>query len=138
MINDLKREGLIKPLPIDQKKIEDARALALRDVATARTLLDTNQDWAYNIAYNAVLQAGRALMFSKGYRPDGANQHISVVKFAELFLDKKDSIIFDRMRRKRNSSVYDSAGSITESEAIFATKQAEDLVKKIFAIIDKA
>jgi uncharacterized protein (UPF0332 family) len=138
MINDLKREGLIKPLPIDQKKIEDARALALRDIATARTLLDTNQDWAYNIAYNAVLQAGRALMFSKGYRPDGANQHISVVKFAELFLDKKDSIIFDRMRRKRNSSVYDSAGSITESEAIFATKQAEDLVKKIFAIIDKA
>jgi uncharacterized protein (UPF0332 family) len=138
MIDDLKREGLIKPLPIDQKKIEDARALALRDVATARTLLDTNQDWAYNIAYNAVLQAGRALMFSKGYRPDGANQHISVVKFAELFLDKKDSIIFDRMRRKRNSSVYDSAGSITESEAIFATKQAEDLVKKIFAIIDKA
>ena len=61
-----------------------------------------------------------------------------MVKFAELFLDKKDSIIFDRMRRKRNSSVYDSAGSITESEAIFATKQAEDLVKKIFAIIDKA
>ena len=59
MIDDLKREGLIKPLPIDQKKIEDARALALRDIATARTLLDTNQDWAYNIAYNAVL-LGRA------------------------------------------------------------------------------
>jgi uncharacterized protein (UPF0332 family) len=138
MIDDLKREGLIKTLPIDLKKIEDARALALRDVATARTLLDSNQDWAYNIAYNAVLQAGRALMFSKGYRPDGANQHISVVKFAGLFLDNNDSIIFDRMRRKRNSSVYDSAGSITESEAAFAAKQAEDLVKKIFAVIDKS
>jgi uncharacterized protein (UPF0332 family) len=138
MIDDLKREGLIKTLPIDLKKIEDARALALRDVATARTLLDSNQDWAYNIAYNAVLQAGWALMFSKGYRPVGANQHISVVMFAGLFLDNNDSIIFDRMRRKRNSSVYDSAGSITESEAIFATKQAETLVKKIFAIIDEA
>jgi uncharacterized protein (UPF0332 family) len=138
MIDDLKREGLIKTLPLDQKKVEDARALALRDVATARTLLDSNQDWAYNIAYNAVLQAGRALMFSKGYRPDGANQHISVVKFAGLFLDSNDSIIFDRMRRKRNRSVYDSAGSITESEAVFAAKQAEDLVKKIFAVIDKS
>jgi uncharacterized protein (UPF0332 family) len=138
MIDDLKREGLIKTLPIDQRKVEDARALALRDVATARTLLDSNQDWVYNIAYNAVLQAGRALMFSKGYRPDGANQHISVVKFAGLFLDSNDSIIFDRMRRKRNSSVYDSAGSITESEAVFAAKQAEDLVKKIFAVIDKS
>jgi uncharacterized protein (UPF0332 family) len=107
-------------------------------VTTARTLLDSNEDWAYNIAYNAVLQAGRALMFSKGYRPDGANQHISVVKFAELFLDEHDSIIFDRMRRKRNSSVYDTAGSITEGEAVFAVKQAEQLVKKIFAVIDKS
>ena len=136
MIDDLKRQGLIKILPVDQKKIENARTLALRDVTTARTLLDSNKDWAYNIAYNAVLQAGRALMFSKGYRPDGANQHISVVKFAELFLDEHDSIIFDRMRRKRNSSVYDTAGSITEGEAVFAVKQAEELVKKIFAVID--
>jgi len=138
MIDDLKRQGLIKILPVDQKKIEDARTLALRDETTARTLLDSNKDWAYNIAYNAVLQAGRALMFSKGYRPDGANQHISVVKFAELFLDEHDSIIFDRMRRKRNSSVYDTAGSITEGEAVFAVKQAEQLVKKIFAVIDKS
>ena len=108
MIDDLKRQGLIKILPVDQKKIEDARTLALRDVTTARTLLDSNEDWAYNIAYNAVLQAGRALMFSKGYRPDGANQHISVVKFAELFLDEHDSIIFDRMRSEEHTSELQS------------------------------
>jgi len=108
------------------------------DIATARSLLANNQDWAYTIAYNAVLQAGRALMFSQGYRPDGANQHVSVVKFVELYLDKNDSIIFDRMRRKRNSSVYDTAGSITESEAAFALREAEDLVGKIFAVIDKS
>jgi uncharacterized protein (UPF0332 family) len=77
-------------------------------------------------------------MFSQGYRPDGANQHVSVVKFVELFLDKNDSIIFDRMRRKRNSLVYDTAGSITESEAAFALREAEDLVEKIFAVIDKS
>jgi hypothetical protein len=28
MIDDLKRQGLIKILPVDQKKIEDARTLA--------------------------------------------------------------------------------------------------------------
>ena len=128
---------LSKTLPVDQKKIQDARDLALRDIATARSLLANNQDWANAIAYNAVLQAGRALMFSQGYRPDGANQHVSVVKFVELFLNKNDSIIFDRMRRKRNSSVYDTAGSITESEAAFALREAEDLVEKIFAVIDK-
>ena len=138
MIEDLKRQGLIKMVPVDKKKIQDARDLALRDIATARTILSSDLDWAYTIAYNAILQAGRALMFSQGYRPDGANQHISVVKFVELYLNKNDSIIFDRMRRKRNNSVYDTAGSITESEAKFAVKQAEDLVKKIFVVLDKS
>jgi len=76
MIEDLERQGLIKRLPLDRKKVDDAMALARRDIDTAHTLLSTDCDWAYNIAYNAVLQAGRALMFAKGYRPDGANQHI--------------------------------------------------------------
>ena len=94
MIEDLQRQGIIKTVPVNRKKIQDARDLALRDIATAGSILANNQDWAYTIAYNAVLQAGRALMFSQGYRPDGANQHVSVVKFVELYLDKNDSIIF--------------------------------------------
>ncbi|MHB8164000.1 MAG: HEPN domain-containing protein [Methanoregula sp.] len=135
MIDDLERLGLIRKLPVDRKKVDDALAHARRDLATAGTILANDQDWAYTIAYNAVLQAGRALMFSKGYRPDGANQHVAVVKFAELFIDPIDTITFDRMRRKRNSSVYDTAGTITESEAGFALEQAEILVRKIEACI---
>jgi uncharacterized protein (UPF0332 family) len=77
-------------------------------------------------------------MFSKGYRPEGASQHIAVVKFVGLYLRENDSIIFDRMRRKRNSSVYDTAGTITENEAEFALKQAEELVNKIVLCIKKA
>ncbi|MDD1689251.1 MAG: HEPN domain-containing protein [Methanoregula sp.] len=135
MIDDLERQGLIRKLPVDRKKVEDALVHARRDLATAGTIIANDQDWAYTIAYNAVLQAGRALMFSKGYRPDGANQHVAVVKFAELFLDPSDTIIFDRMRRKRNSSVYETAGIITEREAEFALEQAEILVRKIEACI---
>ena len=131
MIEDLEREGLIKKLPYDRKKVDDALAHAHRDLHTAHTILPVDQDWAYTIAYNAVLQAGRALMFSKGYRPDGASQHISVVKFAELFLDKEEAVIFDRMRRKRNSSVYDMAGSISETEVRSAVTHAGVLLRKI-------
>lgn len=135
MIDDLERQGLVRKLPVDRKKVDDALAHARRDLSTATTILANDQDWAYTIAYNAVLQAGRALMFSKGYRPDGANQHVAVVRFAELFLETNDAITFDRMRRKRNSSVYDTAGTITESEAEFALEQAEILVRKIEACI---
>lgn len=131
MIDDLERQGLIRKLPVDQKKVDDALAHARRDLATVGTILSNDQDWAYTIAYNAVLQAGRALMFSKGNRPEGVNQHVAVVKFAEVFLDPTDTITFDRMRRKWNSSVYDTAGTIMESEAEFAVKQAGILVRNI-------
>lgn len=136
MIEDLEREGLIARLPADRKKVDEALALAHRDLNTARTILPTDNDWTYNIAYNAILQAGRALMFSKGYRPRGANQHISVVKFSGIFLDKSDLLIFDRMRRKRHSSVYDSAGRISKTEAETAVRNAEVLVSHIEAIIE--
>jgi len=137
MIEDLERDGLIKRLPVDQKKVRDAIALAHRDLKTARAIQKTDHDWAYTIAYNAVLQAGRALMFSKGYRPDGTNQHISVVKFAELFLEKNDALIFDRMRRKRHSSVYDTAGSISETEAESAVNHARLLIRQIEELLKK-
>jgi len=51
MIEDLERQ--IRNLPPDPKKIVDAMALARRDLETARTLLSSDCDWAYNIAYNA-------------------------------------------------------------------------------------
>jgi uncharacterized protein (UPF0332 family) len=128
---ELERRGLIQRLPFDRKRVQDALTLAHRDVKTARAVLTTDHDWAYMIAYNAVLQAGRALMFAKGYRPDGANQHISVVRFAGLFLTKNDALIFDRMRRKRHGSVYDMAGSISGSEARAAVEHAEILIRRI-------
>jgi len=135
MIEDLEREGLIKKLPTDRKKIDDSMALAYRDAKTSRAVLANDHDWAYTLAYNAILQGGRALMFAHGYRPAGVNQHIAVVKFAELYLDERDAVVFDRMRRKRHSSVYDTAGAISEKEAEFAVEQAEILIGKIKALL---
>jgi uncharacterized protein (UPF0332 family) len=134
-IEDLERQGLIKKLPIDTKKVEDAVLHARHEIETAKVVFLTDNDWAYTIAYNAVLQAGRALMFSKGYRPDGNSQHISVVKFAGLFPDNSDAVIFDRMRRKRNSSVYESSGTVTKNEVEFAVSHSKDLVEKLIALI---
>ena len=51
MIEDLKRQ--IRNLPPDPEKLVDAMALARRDPKTARTLLSSDCDWAYNIACNA-------------------------------------------------------------------------------------
>lgn len=111
----LEREGLIKRLPINEKKVRDAFNLAKRDLKTAEKISREDSDWAYSIAYNSMLQAARALMFSKGYRPSGKTQHVSVIKFCEASLGKEfsDTIVsFDRMRRKRHIAVYDKPGSV--------------------------
>lgn len=127
----LEREGYIKKIPIDTRKIKDSLSLAQRDITTAKSLLKQDTDWAFNIAYNAILQTLRAFMFSQGCRPDGSNQHISTVRFAELYLDMELVIIFDRMRRKRHSSVYDTAGTISLTEAKTAINTAEEIYNDI-------
>ncbi|WP_342679631.1 HEPN domain-containing protein [Methanofollis sp. UBA420] len=134
-IEALERQGLIRKLPLDTQAVNNAMDLARRDVAVAGTVLAGNSDWAYTIAYNAMLQAGRALMFSKGYRPSGANQHISVVRFAELFLDREIVLAFDRMRRKRHITVYDMAGTISEEEAKNAVSRAEVFLDAIEGLL---
>ncbi|MBE9582305.1 MAG: HEPN domain-containing protein [Proteobacteria bacterium] len=130
-LNDLERKGYIKKLPVDMKKVEDSLNLSKRDINVARSVLKENCDWAFTIAYNAMLQAMRALMFSQGYRPTGSNQHISVIRFAELFLIKEDVIIMDRMRRKRHATTYDTAGTISKKEAENAVERAEKIVREI-------
>ncbi len=135
-LNNLEREGLIKKLPFNRKKVEDALNLARRDIETATNILENDYDWAFSIAYNAMLQTLRAFMFSKGYRPSGGNQHISVVRFAELFLDEETVIVFDRMRRKRHSTIYDTAGTISRKEAENAINRSKELINIIEKMIN--
>lgn len=136
-LTDLEREQLIRKLPVSKTKIVDSMHLAARDISTAKAMLNQDQDWAFSIAYNAILQTLRALMFSKGYRPSGGNQHISVVRFAELFLEEDIVLLFDRMRRKRHASVYDTVGTISQKQAEHAVENAEKIYKKIDELLKK-
>ncbi|QSZ68116.1 HEPN domain-containing protein [Methanofollis aquaemaris] len=133
--DDLRRRGLIKKFPPEPGAVENAMALARRDATVAGTMLAGNADWAYTIAYNAMLQAGRALMFSKGYRPAGTNQHIAVVRFTELYLDREAVLAFDRMRRKRHITVYDMAGTVSEGEARNAVARAEAFLETVEGLL---
>lgn len=77
-------------------------------------------DWAFSIAYNAVLQAARAFMYSQGFRPVTEQGHKNTFVFVrEALGDEFASLVgyFDRMRTKRNQAIYDVAGLITETEA---------------------
>lgn len=135
----LLKKGLIKSFNAAPSQISDRIGLARRDIETARNV--SNSDWAYNIAYNAMLQAARALMFAEGYRLGGGEgQHKTVVQFSELALGRtfeEEVRFFERMRVKRNQAVYDTPGIISEAEARQAIVFAAKFIRVIEETINK-
>ena len=135
--DELVTKGLIKPFDAAPAQVKERIVLAQRDIRTAGTP-GIGHDWAYSIAYNAMLQSARALMFAEGYRPTGGEgQHRTVVRFVELALGRKfeeETRFFDKMRIKRNRAVYDTAGIISESEA----RQAIEFADRFIRIIEGA
>jgi uncharacterized protein (UPF0332 family) len=136
--SELLNNNLIKAGKFSAKQVEECFGISRRDLDTAKKIQGENDDWAYNIAYNAMLQAARGLMFSKGYRPAGEAQHVTVIKFLEITLDKsyKEKLeIMDMMRRKRNKNIYDMAGIVSEIEVEEAVKTAGNFVKNLAAML---
>lgn len=137
--DELLSSGRIRKENISQKEVADALERAERDLKTAGLTMAHDWDWSFAIAYNAVLQASRAYMFSRGYRPAAVDTHKNTFAFMRVAIGKKneDSVtFFDRMRVKRNQTVYDSAGLITETEAKSILDKAEAFVETIRGKLD--
>ena len=75
------------------------------------------------------------MMFSKGYRPAGSNQHILVVPFCEEFLSVEDAGWFERIRKKFHQTLYETTGSVSEQEAENAVKKAEAILNNLELLI---
>lgn len=138
MLKKLEKEGYIKKLPESPQQVHESMQVSERDLETARNMLNQNYDWAFNIAYNSILQGIRALMYSKGYRASSRNSHVATVKFAQVYLDESDVLYLERIRRKRHIAVYDVVGTISQTEAKNAVSRAESINKKIKEIINQS
>jgi len=140
--DELLDKGLIKRVRISPSQVNDRLTLAKRDIKAAKTMMATDRDWAFSMAYNAVLQATRALMLARGFRPAGGEgQHKVAVMFAEITLGEKfqdDIYIFDKMRSKRHRVIYDVSGLVSQSEARQAFYFAVRFVKTVEALLKKA
>jgi len=134
------RANRIRPHHSNQDEFKQLLQLAARDLKTASANLEETPDWAYSISYNAILQAGRALMFFEGYRPRGNEQPATVVEFVEERLGPEYASqvrLFDQMRRKRHRVIYEIAGMVSKKEAEQAIEFAQAFVGKITEIITR-
>lgn len=130
----LLKRGKIKPIKSSRKETSEILSLAERDIKMAEFVITQNWDWAFSIAYNASLQASRAYMYSKGYRPSSHQGHKNTFDFMKAALGKEfeDMIgFFDRMRPKRNTAIYNMSGLITETEVSELVKKSKEFVQII-------
>lgn len=128
---------LIKKENIGFIQIEKTLRRAKKDLDTGRLIQDKDEALAYTAAYDAMLRAGRAYVFMKGFRPTAKYQHKTVVDFVASSFDsryKNLMQLFDIMRKKRNKFLYEAI-DISKLEANNAILHAEELLNLIIQAI---
>src|SRR3990172_8292438 len=137
----LESQGLIEKVTFSDKQITSNIKRAQKDLITAKATLEIDEEWSYTISYHAMLRAGRALMFSSGYRPKGKNQHKTVVDFCSEILGENFRDLttrFNRKRVKRHDFIYEPERPIPKTEAIKSLESAGKFVKEIMEKIQKS
>jgi len=137
-IEELVRKGTVHPFDAKPEEVARVMDVARRDLAVAESTMAESLDWAYAIAYNAVLQASQAYMFNRGYRPAAAEGHKATIQFMRLAVDepqKKSIDYFDRVRRKRHRTLYHEPGLVSEKEAQEILKRAGEFLAYVEAFI---
>ena len=141
-LENLVKERIIGSIRPDKSLALKTFQLSRRDLGVARKVMEEgSSDWAFAIAYNSMLQAGRCLMFLKGYKPMGEFKHVAVVRFLEEAYSNEITArlisILDRMRKKRHTTLYDEPDAISEQEARNAIAWATEFAVKVEDVLKK-
>jgi len=121
-----------KPQPVDWAQIERFLKSAEKKLTSARKIMAFDEEASLQQAYEAMLKASLGFMFSHGWRPRSQpGHHIVIIDFVATRLDKKYApllAVFDRLRRKRNTVLYDDTGFVSQQDAKQALVAARDLL----------
>ncbi|CDI06247.1 HEPN domain-containing protein [Candidatus Nitrosotenuis uzonensis] len=134
-LSDLLKQDLVEKFESDKDQVGNEMEGAGKNLASAKNMLGIDEwEWAHAAAYNAMLHAGRALMFYKGYRPKGHDHHIAVVNYTIAVFSAKfpEDVLgyFVRGRKLRHEFMYDKVDIITSDKAAKMVEKAEAFVNK--------
>jgi uncharacterized protein (UPF0332 family) len=119
---------------IDSSQIRSVLEKSQRSIKSARLLIDDDRDNSCQLAYEAMLLAGRALVFSFGFRPRAIGSHRIVGDFSKKVLGKETAKLvfkFNKMRKKRHYLIYGSGFSISEVDSRNAISSAAKFLKDV-------
>jgi uncharacterized protein (UPF0332 family) len=138
-LSDLLRNREIQKVDADSTVAKKLVGIAEKAVAAANDNCKMgHNDVALQLAYNAMLNSGRALMANMGYRAYTETHHKSVVSFCTAVLPENASqlvALFNRYRVRRHDIVYgeiegDSVGADEAKTAIEKASELLELIKK--------
>ena len=124
----------LKPHTVDWAQIERFLTSADKKLTSARKILAFDEEACLQQAYEAMLKASLGFMFSHGFRARSQRgHHIAIIEFVRSRIDKKNAgllIVFDRLRRKRNTALYDDTGFVSHQDAEQALESAADYFER--------
>lgn len=116
------------------EEIVSLLAIVERDLANA-AIRGLSADWKLNIAYNAALQAATAALAASGYRAAREQHHYRTIQSLAHTLGWNLTRVnqIDRFRKKRNIGGYETAGLVSDREALEMLQLAAGLRDEIAA-----
>jgi hypothetical protein len=117
-----------------RQEISDLRQGAAQDLEDSR-VSGLSAGGRFNFAYNAALKTATAALAASGYRASRDQHHFRVIQSLRFTVGLDSSLIelLERCRKKRNISIYERPGTISDQEADEMTQ----LALKIQATTDK-
>jgi hypothetical protein len=123
----------LRPHTTSAQEIVNLLAIVDRDLKDAAE--EISADWRFNIAYNAVLNLCRIVLYASGYRPArGGLEHYRPIQALPLILGESyrpDTVFLDACRKKRHMLEYDLTGIATRDDVRELVAFAQDLRAKV-------
>lgn len=110
--------GWVQPHETTPEEVADLLAVVARDIEDA-SIDRLSPDWQQGIAYNAALQLAVLALAAEGYRPSRERAHERAIRSLEHTVGVPSGLVItlDAVRRSRNASNYERAGTVSPSEA---------------------
>lgn len=134
---DLREKGLVEEIKPNFPQVGALLGRAQKDLATARATASLDREWAFAIAYQAMLRAARAAIVAEGLRPRGRDQQRTVVRLIGEILgeDGRPLVnVFDRMRRRWQLILEEPGQPISRYEVEGAIKDAQLFTERLLEI----
>jgi uncharacterized protein (UPF0332 family) len=128
LLNRLIREGKLRKQDSDIAYIQNLLDAAKRNFDAGSLVKGKIDDAAFKLYYDGLLQLGRVILLTNGFRPVDGEQHKTTFKVAGELLGKDFVDLINKIQRyriKRNDCIYDPKLLISrvETEAIHKTAQ---------------